>query len=95
MILAMDAVQTSGLSCRAAAKMYGVAHSTLSTRVNGHVAIHDRRPATYKLTELEEEVIVRYILDLDERGFAPRLAGIEDIANYLLEARGAELVGKN
>ena len=39
-----------------------------------------------KLTELEEEVIIRNILDLDSRGFAPRLAGVEDIANYILES---------
>jgi hypothetical protein len=39
-------------------------------------------------------VIVQYILDLDSRGFAPRLAGVEDIANYLLETRGGKRVGK-
>ena len=31
---------------------------------------------------------------MDTRGFAPRLAGVEDMANYLLEARGAKRVGK-
>jgi Tc5 transposase DNA-binding domain len=46
------------------------------------------------LTKLEEEVIVQYILDMDERGFAPRLAGVEDIANYILESRRAQRVGK-
>jgi hypothetical protein len=39
-------------------------------------------------------VIVRYILDLDTRGFAPRLAGVEDIANYILESRGGMRVRK-
>jgi hypothetical protein len=47
-----------------------------------------------KLTELEEEVILRNILELDTRGFAPRLAGVEDIANYILESRGGKRVGK-
>ena len=42
-----------------------------------------------KLTELEEETIVRYILDLDLRGFAPRLTGVKDMVNLLLESRGA------
>jgi hypothetical protein len=46
------------------------------------------------LTELEEEVILRNILELDTRGFAPRLAGVEDIANYILESRGGKRVGK-
>jgi hypothetical protein len=31
---------------------------------------------------------------MDTRGFAPRLAGVEDMANYILESRGAKLVGK-
>jgi hypothetical protein len=47
-----------------------------------------------KLTELEEEVILRNILKLDTRGFAPRLAGVEDIANYILESQEGKRVGK-
>ena len=47
-----------------------------------------------KLTKLEEEVILRNILDLDSRGFAPRLASVEDMANLLLESRGGKRVGK-
>lgn len=31
---------------------------------------------------------------MDTRGFAPRLAGVEDMANYILESRGAKRVGK-
>jgi hypothetical protein len=31
-------------------------------------------------------MIVRHILDIDTRGFAPRPAGIEDIANYIFES---------
>jgi hypothetical protein len=33
-------------------------------------------------------VIIRYILDLDQRGFAPTYAAIRDIADKLLAARG-------
>jgi hypothetical protein len=62
--------------------------------MNGYTSIRDRRLVVQKLTELEEEVIVQYILDLDSRGFAPRLAGVEDIVNYLLETRGGKRVGK-
>jgi hypothetical protein len=47
-----------------------------------------------KLTELEEEVILRNILELDTRGFAPRLASVEDMANYILESQGGKHVGK-
>jgi hypothetical protein len=45
------------------------------------------------LTQLEEEVIVRYILDLDQRGFAPTYAAVRDMAEKLLAARGAGQVG--
>jgi hypothetical protein len=62
--------------------------------MNGHTSIRDRRPALQKLTKLEEEVIVQYILNLDSRGFAPRLASVEDMANYLLKTRGGKRVGK-
>jgi hypothetical protein len=39
-------------------------------------------------------VIISYILDLDQRGFAPTYAAIRDMANKLLSARGAVQVGQ-
>jgi hypothetical protein len=48
-----------------------------------------------KLLKTEEEVIVEHILDLDERGWAPRLAAVKDMADCLLEARHRDLVGQN
>ena len=52
-------------------------------------------PNLKKLTKLKEEVIVRYILDLDLRGFAPTLGAIKDIADKLLSVCAARQVGKN
>ena len=52
-------------------------------------------PNLKKLTKLKEEVIVRYILDLDLRGFAPTLGAIHDMADKLLAGRAARQVGKN
>jgi len=40
-------------------------------------------------------VIVRYILELDSRGFAPTLGAVKDMADKLLAARAAGQVGKN
>ncbi len=48
-----------------------------------------------KLTKLEEETIVRYILDLDSRAFPSRRSAVEDIANQLLAARDSRRVRKN
>jgi hypothetical protein len=94
-ILAIEAIRTSKkLSCRVAAKIYRVSETILRDRMNGRTPLNERRPGAQKLSELEEEVIIRNILDLDSRGFAPRLAGIEDIANYILESREGKRVGK-
>ena len=41
----------------------------------------------------EEQVIVSYILDLDQRGFAPTYAAVCNMADKLLAARGAGQVG--
>jgi hypothetical protein len=45
------------------------------------------------MTDLEESVILEYILDLDCKGFPPRLSGVEDMANRLLADRDAPRVG--
>jgi hypothetical protein len=62
--------------------------------MNGYTSIRDCWLVVQKLTELEEGVIVQYILDLDSRGFTPRLASIEDIVNYLLKTREGKHVEK-
>ncbi len=94
-ILAIEAIRLSEkLSARQAAKIYNVPKSSLQARMNGRTPRRDYRPKTHKLTETEEEAIIQYILDLDMRGFPPRLAGVEDMANLLLVVRDAGCVGK-
>ena len=95
-IMAMEAIQTSRkrMSRRAAAKLYDVPETTLRDRITGRPARQDVRPNRHKLTNLEEEVLIQYILDLDSRGFAPRLDGVEDIANLLLKSYGRDPIGK-
>ena len=94
-ILAIEAIRTSKkLSRRSIAKLYKVPETTLRDRMAGRTPRSETRPNCHKLSELEEQVIVQYVLDLDSRGFAPRLAGVEDMANYILESRGGRRVGK-
>ena len=52
-------------------------------------------PNSRKLTDLEEQTIIQYVLDLDSRSFPPRLSDVEDIANKLLADRDAPPVGKH
>jgi hypothetical protein len=93
-ILAIEAIQSSKkLSRRSAAKIYKVPYATLSDRIAGRTTRRESRANGLKLTEVEEEVIVQRILDMDTRGFAPRLAGVEDMANFILKSRGGECVG--
>ena len=66
---------------------------TLRDRRAGRPARRDCQPNSKKLTQLEEQVIVRHILDLDTRGFGPTYAAVRDMADKLLAARGAGQVG--
>jgi hypothetical protein len=79
---------------RRATLVYNTSRSTLRRRRAGIAARRDCEPNSKKLTKLEEEVIVRHILELDSRGFAPTISAVRDIANKLLTARGAQEVGK-
>jgi hypothetical protein len=51
--------------------------------MNGSIPLPKRWPANTNLNKLEEQIIINYILDWDSRGFPPRQADMEDIANYL------------
>jgi hypothetical protein len=79
-ILALNAgqIQTE----RYAAGTFKVSRATLHRRRAGTLARRD--------CQLEEEVIVKYILDLNLRGFVPTYAAVRDMANRLLAARGAD-----
>ena len=46
-----------------------------------------------RLTDLEENVIVQYILDLDSGEFSPPLRDVQDMANVIAEPRDASCVG--
>jgi hypothetical protein len=94
--LALQALQNDPkLSLRAAARIYSVDHEKLSRRRRGKQSRRDIQANSRKLTDLEESVIVQYILDLDSKGFPPRLSGVEDMANRLLAERDAGRVGVN
>jgi hypothetical protein len=94
-ILALEAIRLSKrINTLAAAKLYRVPRSTLLDRMAGRTPRNETRPNCLKLSNLEEDIIVRNILNPYSRGFATRLASVEDIANYILESRGAKRVSK-
>jgi hypothetical protein len=86
-ILAIKTIRSSKKINRSnTTKIYNISYSILTNRMNSRIPIYEYRLGASKLTELEKEIIIQNILDMDTRGFAPRLASIEDIANYILES---------
>ncbi|KAF4417492.1 hypothetical protein FACUT_12155 [Fusarium acutatum] len=94
-VLALQAYQADPkLSLRRAAFIYNVYFQTLHHRSQGRQARSDCIPNSRKLSDLEEQIIVQYILNLDSRGFPSRLRDVEEMANRLLADRDASPVGK-
>ncbi|KAF7574043.1 hypothetical protein PtrM4_056660 [Pyrenophora tritici-repentis] len=80
-------------SASTAAAIYNVPRTTLRNRRAGIPARRDCQPNSRKLTQREEEVIISYILHLGLRGFEPTYVDVRDMADKLMAARGASLVG--
>ncbi|KAG8670758.1 hypothetical protein FPOAC1_003992 [Fusarium poae] len=94
-LLALRALQNDPkLSLRRAAGIYQVRYWTLYRRQKGILSTRDSIPKSRKLSDLEEQIIVQFILDLDSRGFPPRLRCVEEMANRLLADRETPPVGK-
>jgi hypothetical protein len=93
--LALQAIQSSQkISLRRAAQIYEVPRVTLARRARGTQPQAGRRDKQRPLTEPEEEEVIRHVIDLDARGFSPRIDHIRDMANRLRETRGALPIGK-
>ena len=95
LVLAIEAIQNHQMrSILAAAKAYNVSYTTLRQRLASRPARRDILPNSRKLTDLEEESIVQYIINLYTRSFPPQLSGVKDIANQLLHAHDTSDVGQ-
>jgi hypothetical protein len=75
-------------SVRALAKAYDVPQSTLYTRVHSTLPRSETVSVNRKLSPIEEQSLVQWILDLDRRGFPPHIIDVRRIADVLLTARG-------
>src|SRR6478752_7371003 len=94
-LLALQALQNNPkLSLRQAATNYKVPFETLRRRHHGIQSRCDSIPKSRRLSDLEEQIIDQFILDLDSRGFPSRLRFVEEMANSLLADRDASPVGK-
>jgi hypothetical protein len=82
-------------SLRRAAIAFNIKYQRLSNRLYRISSRAQTRPNYQKLTVTKEQTIIQYILNLDSRGFAPRLCEVVDIADKVLGIRGSELVSRH
>ena len=98
-LLAIQAIKKQGkLSIRKAADTYDVPRSTLHARLHGRENRVELRANCFKLTEIEENSLVKWIISMDIRGAAPRPKTVGEMANLLLEIRGTtpiQTISKN
>ena len=94
--LALQAIKRDAtINIPRAVALYKVCESTLRRRLIGKPSRQDCAPNSMNLLMTEEEVIIKYILDLDTRGFPLRLPAIKDLADSLLAARNRDPIGPN
>jgi hypothetical protein len=92
--LAIQAMKSdASLSQRRAAAAYNVPESTLRRQRAKPASTRVIYPNSSRLQRHEEDAIVQYIKKLDERGFAPTLSYVQEMANQLLAARGGGQTG--
>jgi hypothetical protein len=89
-ILAISALKKQEIrNVREAARVYNVPRTTLQRRLNGQSFRAETRANGHKMTQNEEESLIRWILSMDQRGAAPRPSHVREMANILLAQRGS------
>lgn len=93
--LAIKATQEkSPDSKRQISRAFAVPRRTLNRRRDGTLSQRDSEPNCKNLDKLEEQTIVRRILELDTPGIGATRTMVHEMANDLRAARGKEPVGK-
>ena len=87
-LLAIEALRSnSKLSVYKAATIYNILSSSLHDRMNSKTTKAEIQQKNRLLSELEEKVLLEYIIDLDNQGFSSKIESVEDIANYIFKKR--------
>ena len=74
-------------------EIFAVHRQTRSKRRYGVQSRQDSSVNSRKPSDLEENAILKYVLDLGSRGLPPQNAAVEDMANRLLAERDASYTG--
>ncbi|KAI1675982.1 Transposase [Pyrenophora tritici-repentis] len=99
-LLASRALQEKRVtSQRQAAMLYDAPRTTLRRRLRGTQPRSETASINRKLSAIEEQSLIQWILELDRRGFPPHIIDVRRMADALLAARGQDPppppVGKN
>ncbi|KAL3713143.1 hypothetical protein TMatcc_001846 [Talaromyces marneffei ATCC 18224] len=79
-----------------AASVYNIPRTTLQRRLRGVQQRSEVRANSHKLTQSEEESLVKWVLDLDRRGLPPGTLSYEKwliIFSHNMEINGLEING--
>ena len=82
------------MSIRYIVKTYDVSQIILRNRIKNYVFKIKERNVRHNLTLIKEEILVRYILDLDLRGFPSRINDVRDMTDLLCKIRHVKSVDK-
>ena len=83
-------------SIRAAAKAHNLPPTTLNRRIQGGISKQEARSTQQLLSQHQEALLARWILDLEAGGFAPSHAQIREMAGLVSEdSGGPQSVGIN
>jgi hypothetical protein len=89
--LPMSAIRKNQISsgCRAA-KTYVVPRSILQARLKGRPSKLGSRAKNRKLLECKEETLIKWIYNIEQRGFPPYIIDVRRMAQTLLTRRGSD-----
>src|SRR4051812_27402610 len=79
---------------RRAAAAFNVRYQLVYYQYNRREFRPTIRANSYKLTLSKEQTIVRYILNLNSRGFPPQLCEVADMADKILGVRNRKPISK-
>ena len=87
--LALEDLQSHRFSSiRAAARVYNLSHRTLTRRAHGGLSKREARVEQQLLSNTQENMLIRWILDLEQAGNAPNHAQVREMASLISKISG-------
>ena len=94
-LLIIQVIRTNQeMSIRRIIKTYDVSRTTLRNRIEGCTSKVEEYNVQHNLTSIEEETLVRHILDLNLWGFSFRINDVRDMVDLLCKTRHTKSVDK-